>query len=390
MQYVTMDNKQILEDYSKYKEEAIKGRYVTYNHIAPLISQWSDVYTIKQVGVSENNLPIDLITIGKGAKKLLMWSQMHGNESTTTRAIFDLLNFLNDQTNVIAQQILNECTLYIVPMLNPDGAKLYTRENHNIVDLNRDAQDLTQKESQIFKQLVDQINPLVAFNLHGQRTIFSAGETNNSAIVSFLSPASNPERTITESRKKGMRIISEMNNELQKIIPNCIGRYDDGFNINCTGDTLENKNITTILFEAGHHPKDYSRENTRKWIYLSLVTGINYIANNNLINQGFEAYFDIPENGKCFYDIIIRNYDLEGINVDIAIQYKEQLKGETLSFIPYISDVQNSVVEFGHLELDATKKKIILKVVNNELKIDQKIHFLKINDIEFSVFPIKC
>jgi murein tripeptide amidase MpaA len=36
-------------------------------------------------------------------------------------------------------------TFYCIPMLNPDGAALYTRENANKVDLNRDSQ-LTQRK----------------------------------------------------------------------------------------------------------------------------------------------------------------------------------------------------------------------------------------------------
>jgi len=314
---------------------------------------------------------------------------MHGNESTTTRAVFDLLNFLNDTSNLLAQQILEECTLYIVPMLNPDGSELYTRANFNKIDLNRDAQDLTQVESQIFKKLVDRVEPLVAFNLHGQRTIFSAGEANYSAIASFLSPAGNEEREITESRKKGMRIISEMNNALQQVIPNCVGRYDDGFNINCTGDTLENRGITTILFEAGHHPEDYNREITRKWMYLSLITAIDFIANNAVSAEGYERYFDIPENRKCFKDIIVRNYVFNNKKVDISIQYKEQLNKGRLDWVPYIFDIQDLITNFGHIELDAKSNFIDLKIVNNELEIDKEISVIQINDKEFSVFPIK-
>ena len=378
----------ILEQYTSYKENSIQDRYINYTDIKPLLKKWSVTFNIKELGVSENNLPIELLTLGTGSKKLLLWSQMHGNESTTTRAVFDLLNFLADPLNTIAQNILKECTLYIVPMLNPDGSTLYTRANFNEVDLNRDAQDLSQAESIIFKKLVDEVDPLVAFNLHGQRTIFSAGQTNKSAIVSFLSPSSNAERTVTESRKIGMRIISEMNTALQQHIPNCVGRYDDGFNINCTGDTLENNNITTILFEAGHHPNDFKREVTRKWMYLSLVTSLNFIASNVLNSEGYDAYFDIPENGKCFKDIIIRNYNYKNNKVDISIQYKEQLQENEVVFLPYIADIQSNISEYGHYEANAAEDTITILTTTEKLKIDNKIVSIQVNDKEFSVFPI--
>jgi murein tripeptide amidase MpaA len=47
-------------------------------------------------------------------------------------------------------------------MLNPDGAKTYTRENANKVDLNRDSQDLTQPESKILRKLTTPLVLIIA------------------------------------------------------------------------------------------------------------------------------------------------------------------------------------------------------------------------------------
>ena len=140
------------------------------------------------IGNSVKGKPIYAVTIGKGQKKILMWSQMHGNESTTTKALFDVLNTLTSN-NPIVKHIINACTLYVIPILNPDGAEAYTRVNANAMDLNRDAQDLSQPESKVLRQAFMSFKPHFCYNLHGQRTIFSAGNTNNPATVSFLSPA---------------------------------------------------------------------------------------------------------------------------------------------------------------------------------------------------------
>lgn len=384
-----MNTEQILKDYSRYKETRLHGRYITLKDIESLITELADFCTVELIGTSENKLPIHLIKLGTGKKPLLFWSQMHGNESTTTKALFDLLHLLKDPDNVLGRQILAECTLYIVPMLNPDGAEAYTRVNFNKVDLNRDAQDRSQAESVVFKKIVDRVRPLVAFNLHGQRTIFSAGETNKSAIVSFLSPASDAERTITDSRKKGMRIIAEMNKALQTVIPDCVGRYDDGFNINCTGDTMEDAGYTTILFEAGHHPKDYDREITRKWMYLSLVTALDFLANNELTNNDHEKYFDIPENGKRFKDIIVRNVDVEGEKKDVSIQYVETLINQELTFVPKIVQIDTQITDFGHIEFDSRIEKVNFSNVLENAKISDELKYLSINNEIFSVFPIK-
>ena len=83
-------------------------------------------------------------------------------------------------------------------------------------------------------------------------SLFSAGNTNHPATVSFLAPAQDEACTVTENRKVAMEIIAVMNSYLQKQIPNQVGIYDDAFNLNCVGDTFQSLNIPTLLFEAGH------------------------------------------------------------------------------------------------------------------------------------------
>ena len=373
-----------LEDlFDRYKEKGLHGRHIHYKTIEPLLIKLAVDFEVSRLGESENGLPIHLIKAGSGKKRLVLWSQMHGNESTTTKALFDLFLMLMDKENLIAKQILEECTLYIIPMLSPDGALVYTRLNHNKVDLNRDARDLTQKESKVLHNLIKDIAPMIAFNLHGQRTIFSAGATNNIATVSFLSPAGDEGRTITPDRKVAMQIIAEMNNYLQQIIPNGVGRYDDGFNINCVGDTLANQGIPTILFEAGHASGDYEREETRKYIFMSLITSLRYIATQAVDGEGYEAYFDIPENDKLFYDYIIRNAVINDEITDIALQYEEKLVGGNLKFVPIIARIGNLVNFFGHKEFNAKGREVFHS--EDLIAISQGIKMLKFS-IQHEVF----
>jgi len=290
-----------------------------------------------------------------------MWSQMHGNESTTTKALFDLLNTLLKETDLL-KYILEACTLYIIPILNPDGANAYTRINANEVDLNRDAQDLTQPESKVLMNIFNEFKPHFCYNLHGQRTIFSAGEVNELATVSFLSPAQDKDCSITPNRKVAMEVIAAMNKALQKVIPNQVGVYDDAFNLNCVGDTFQSKNVPTILFEAGHYKNDYARDQVREFIYISLLESLDYISKNNVEGLNYKPYLDIPENGKCFYDIIIRNAkvnnDKETIK-DIAILYKERLVNGVVNFIPQVEKIDNLDDFYGHKEFDANRFEVL-------------------------------
>ncbi len=344
--------------YINNKEKALFGRYITNSNIKPLIDALDKNYAIDVIGRSVLDKPIYGIKVGEGNKRVLMWSQMHGNESTTTKALFDLFNTFSNAQDV--NSILKSCTLYIIPILNPDGAEAYTRINANKVDLNRDAQNLTQPESKVLRAVFSDFKPHFCYNLHGQRTIFSAGNTNKSATVSFLSPAQDQECTVTDNRKVSMEIISVMNNTLQGIIPNQVGVYDDAFNINCVGDTFQSENVPTILFEAGHYNGDYDREFTRELIYVSYLSSLFYIANSEMIGEDYEGYNSIPENEKLFFDIIIRNVSgyAEDL-VDIAVQYTETLISGKLEFVPNVMKIEKLESFYGHREIDARGGKVL-------------------------------
>ncbi|GGZ69086.1 M14 family metallopeptidase [Algibacter mikhailovii] len=341
----------------KYKEEHLYGRYITHKDIEPLLKKFNKNIDIDIIGYSVLDHPIYGLKIGTGKKRILMWSQMHGNESTTTKAVFDLLNTLADSEAVV-KHILEACTLYIIPILNPDGALGYTRINANQVDLNRDAQNLTQPESKVLKSIFETFNPDFCYNLHGQRTIFSAGKTNNSATVSFLAPAQDEACTITNTRKIAMEVIAQMNKALQSIIPEQVGVYDDAFNLNCVGDNFQSNNVPTILFEAGHYKNDYEREITRELIYIAYVESLLYISSQEVTGRHYKDYFDIPENGKCFLDVIIRNGKVDDKLLDIGIQYQEKLENGELKFIPKVVEMGRLNELYGHKEIEAHEAEV--------------------------------
>ena len=188
--------------YSENFESNLKGRYIEPTSIKPLIENYKTVFDISVPGQSEMGLDIPLIKLGHGKKVVLAWSQMHGNESTTTKAVFDFLKFIGQKQyfqNEIGK-FLNAHTLYILPMLNPDGSRLYTRENANGIDLNRDAQQLSQKESQCLRSVFNGIKPSLCLNLHDQRSIY--GLDNGKKCPQFyLRPAT--QMGITVGKKLG-------------------------------------------------------------------------------------------------------------------------------------------------------------------------------------------
>lgn len=376
----------ITDQYKNYFRTSLNGRYITLKHLLPHLNLLKKEFKVLVAGYSELGKEIIVIKIGHGNKKVLAWSQMHGNESTTTKAIFDFLNFFS-QKKAYQEQIqhfLEKYTLYIVPMLNPDGASLYTRENANGIDLNRDAQQLSQKESQVLRNLFDKFQPNLCLNLHDQRTIYGF-DTGKQAVLSFLSPAASVQRELTPARLISMELIEKMNRYLQLFIPNQIGRYDDTFNSNCVGDTFQMEGVPTILFEAGQYQLDYNREKSREFIFYALLSLFDLVSHKKTQKNSI-AYSEIPENKKNFKDIIIRNAKITNSSKlrDIAIQYQEILVEEALHFIPKVNDIGDLKSLYALLEINAEDQEVLINS-QKSINIGDNISRIMINNINFDV-----
>ena len=373
------------ELFKEFKEESVQGRYITLDSIEPLLQKLSTDNQLKIIGKSVLEKPIYSYQIGDGKTRIFLWSQMHGNEGTTTKALFDFLNVLKGDSE-LAKQLLKAFTFCCIPMLNPDGASLYTRENSNKVDLNRDSQNLSQPESKVLRAIFEDFAPDYCFNLHDQRTIFGVSDTGKPATLSFLAPSYNEEREINESRLKAINLIAGINDVLQEYLPNQIGRFDDSFNINCIGDTFQYLGVPTLLFEAGHFQGDYQREETRKYVFMALVSSFAILSENDIVSNGIDKYLNIPQNKVVFYDFMYKNikinYDGIEIITNFASQYKEELIENQICFNAYIVQVGELENHFGHFEYDA-KGAEYKDEYNNFPKLNQKADFYLDNDIKF-------
>ncbi len=259
---------------------------------------------------------------------------MHGNESTGTNAMFDLFRFFTNPLELedLRDFMLKNCTFIFIPILNPDGAKRYTRLNAQDIDLNRDVLDLKAPESVLLRSVIDSFKPNYCFNLHDQRTVFSVGKENKPATLSFLAPSVNVEREITNSRKETMKIIVSMFQSLNELIPNQIGRYTDEFYPTATGDNFQKEGYNTILIEAGHYKNDYNRNITRKYNFIALLTGIKQITENKDVD--YKVYFSIPNNSKYYFDILYKKVFIKNKEFAFGVTFKEELQNNKIVFTP--------------------------------------------------------
>ena len=369
----------------KYKQTSIQGRYLNLEMISPILIAMNSNNQLQILGYSVQGRPIYKYEIGHGKTKILMWSQMHGNESTTTKGLLDFMNLLLDDAE-ISIKILENFTFCFVPMLNPDGAKMYTRVNANEVDLNRDFQNLSQPESQLLMQCYRDFKPNFCFNLHDQRTIFGVGTTGKPATVSFLAPSYDETKEYDAVRLSAVNVIMKMVNVLQDIIPGQIGRFEDGFNINCAGDTFQALKTPTILIEAGHYQEDYDREITRKYIFTALLAAVSSDIDKVLINDVLLRYCTISQNIPNFFDQIFRNvqinYENSIIKTNFALQYKEEFQENKIIFIAHFAKIGNLDGFFGHEDFDAEGMNYT-DIDCSFPKIDDKANFFLKDNVKF-------
>jgi len=330
---------------------------------------------IKEIGKSSLGKPIYMLTLGNGNLKIAAWSQMHGNESTATLAMLDLLSIF-EKNPELKDKLFTLIQLDFIFMLNPDGSEVWTRRNAYDIDINRDFVRNSSNEIRVLKSIVLDGNYSYLLNLHDQRTIFTTDGTHP-ATLSFLSPSENPERDITENRKKSMAVIAAIYMQMKHILPNRIAKYTDEFYPTSSGDNFMKSGIPAILFEGGFYENDLDRKKTREFYTQALYFALKAISVLKGETLSYETYFDIPQNKETHFDLIYRNVKLNTefeCIMDIAVQYREILDdNQNLTYQPYVVEVGDLNHKKGWKEIDCTEKKFVS--IKKFPKLDSLVDF---------------
>lgn len=371
---------QVWDNYEFYHEPTIKNRFIKHAEVLQLIQKHvnSGLFINREIGKSVRGRSINHISFGRGKTKVLLWSQMHGDESTATMALFDLFNFLsaNDEFDSLRMLIRNNLELHFVPMLNPDGAQEWKRRNDLEIDINRDARLLVTPEGRTLMDIAKRLEPEIAFNLHDQSTLYAAGRTDKTATISFLAPAFNYPKDMNENRKKATQLILTMNDALQTKAPGNVAKYDDAFDPRCFGDTFQSMGIAAILIESGGFRADPEKQFIRKLNFYALLTALESIANKSYESQNLSKYDDIPENSRSLYDLLIRNVLItkEGISfrTNLGINLA-QIKGPNFASMTYngrVEEIGDMELSYGHKEIEATELSLVPAKVKLMTKLE--------------------
>jgi len=391
----------LFHSYHSFINNDIRDRFFKHNDLRVVLEKLKNnpLFEIREAGTSVEGRSLSLIKCGSGKAKVFLWSQMHGNEATATMALIDLFNFLEDdhQDNV-KNVILQNCTLYILPMVNPDGAEVFNRRNAQEIDINRDFHSQQSPEGRLLRRLRDEVEPQFGFNLHDQTTMWSAGTLGNPATISLLAPAFDDALTVNPVRQTAMQVIAEMNDTLQKIIPGHVGRFDDAYEMRAFGDNFQAAGTSTILIEAGGYADDPEKQHIRKLMFVSILRGLLSIAERTFLNKKVGDYFAIPDNKLHHFQILLRNCKLtmashaiaqqrrectepNAYTVDIGLIAKETISEnmKAMNYTYIIGDIGDLSNRFGYQDIDCKSFQLIQ---TNKMKFEEPADLVLMDGVE--------
>ena len=266
------------------------------------------LFTMERVGESIEGRSIHHVTAGRGPYRVLLWSQMHGDEPTATAALLDLFDYLHrHQKEAPIARLLGALTLHIIPMLNPDGAERFQRRNAQGIDINRDALRLQTPEGKILKQIRDRWQPAVGFNLHNQNWRTSVGDPPKPASISLLAVAFDAARSDSEGRQLTKRLCAVIRDAIEPFAAGQIGRYDDEFEVRAFGDNLTLWGTPVVLIETGGWPSRQPDPELVRLNFIGILSALDSLATKRVERADPQRYESLPMNQSRAFYMLVRN-----------------------------------------------------------------------------------
>lgn len=299
---------------------------------------------VEEVGRSVEGRPLRSVTFGTGPTRVLMWSQMHGDESTATMALADIYAFIErNPTHPVARTIADNLTVTTIPMLNPDGAQRFQRRNAYGIDVNRDARMLATPEGRTLKRVFDAVDPDFAFNLHDQDVGTRLGDGDEHVAIALLAPAFDESRAVNDVRRRAMRVAGVFRAAVEPIVGGHIARYDDTFNPRAFGDLTTTWGASAVLVESGVWPDDPEKQHLRLANFVGLLAALHAIADGSYADADDRLYTELPENGRSLPDLLVTGGTLvlpgrEPLRADLMIEFRNGAR-RTDGFVSDIGDL---------------------------------------------------
>lgn len=294
----------------------------------------SEPWRVQVAGRSAEGREIRHLTVGSGPVRILLWSQMHGNESTASMALADVVRFFHDwPDHPLARRVTQGATVHMVPVLNPDGAERFQRRNAQGIDVNRDARRLQTPEGRTLKAVRDAVEPDFGFNLHDQNAGTRVGDTNRQAAIALLAPAFNEARDVDDKRHRAMQVASLLVDVMEPLVGDHIAKYDDTFNPRAFGDLMGAWGASTVLIESGGWADDPQKQHLRRTNFVGILAALDAIATGRYTRYGADTYENLLYNGRRVTDLLVVGGTiavpgLPPLEADLLVDYERPLMKE--------------------------------------------------------------
>jgi hypothetical protein len=334
----------------QYRVAEITTRRFTHAAFWRAVNPWISNAALRteEIGRSIQDREIRSVTFGHGDITVLLWSQMHGDESTATMALADIFRFLTEATvDPVRERLRERLTIVFVPMLNPDGAELFERENAAGIDINRDARQLATPEARALKSLRDRLRPDFGFNLHDQGARTLAGPRGPQVAIALLAPPASNDRSYNAVRSRARLVAATIARALADEVPGRIARYDDTFNPRAFGDLMQQWGTSTVLIESGALPNDPEKQRLRATNVAALLTALDAIATGAYAAAHPDIYESLPDNHGGASDVLLLGGQLvlpqkSPLRADVAITFDEAV-ARTGARVRDVGDLREAV-----------------------------------------------
>ncbi len=333
----------------RFRVAAIGQRRFTHDQfwraVAPSLA--SERFVVTGVGHSMQGRELRTVAFGSGPVKVFLWSQMHGDEATATMALADVFAFLaSTEPSPLRDRVTRDLTVTFLPMLNPDGAEVFQRENAAGIDINRDVRRLSSPEARVLKAVRDRIEPDFGFNLHDQNARTRVGQGQQAAIA-LLPPPADQARSYGPVRSRARKVAAWLATDFGHAVGGRIARYDDTFNPRAFGDLMQAWGTSTVLIESGALTGDPQKQRLRTLNAAAILGVLEAIATRSVERADPAAYESLPFNQGGAYDLLVVGGSLVvpgagALRSDLAINFDDSV-ARVGGRIREVGDLEGSV-----------------------------------------------
>ena len=279
------------------------------------------------IGASAEGRPLRAIRFGDGPTRVLLWSQMHGDEPTHTMGLADLFAYLAVAPDDPCVRRLGErLSVVAVPMLNPDGAERFQRLNAQAIDINRDASAWFTPELRALRDIAAEFGPDFALNLHDQDPRKRVGRSDRLAAFALLANPFNDRLDNNPARLRAKRLCVAIKRAVDPLVGGHVCRFPDEYNPQGSGEFMATSGASALLLECGWWRDDPEKQFLRKVSFVALLAALDAIAEDSHADAPLSEYQALEEADSSVYDVLVRGGTIvtpgmDPYRADVGIEY---------------------------------------------------------------------